>query len=228
MRMTGDCVARAAQVRKIFIVDDHAVMRQGLAKLLGDEKDLQVCGEAENACEALKGIGRLKPDLAIVDISLTGRTGIELIKDVRRHYPQVCVLVLSMHDEAIYSERVLRAGGRGYIMKHEGGKVLMQAIRQVLKGQVYLSERMSAKVFERLSNGSQAAGSPLESLSDREMEVFQLIGEGLSTRHIAEQLHLSMKTVEVYRAHIKRKFKLQDGTALVSCAIRWAETEKIE
>jgi len=133
-----------------------------------------------------------------------------------------------MHDEAIYSERVLRAGGRGYIMKHEGGKVLMQAIRQVLKGQVYLSERMSAKVFERLSNGPQAAGSPLEILSDREMEVFQLIGEGLSTRHIADQLHLSMKTVEVYRAHIKRKFKLQDGTALVSYAIRWAETEKID
>jgi DNA-binding NarL/FixJ family response regulator len=227
MRMTADSVARA-QVRKIFIVDDHAVMRQGLAKLVGDEEDLQVCGEAENASEALKGIGRLKPDLAIVDISLTGRTGIELIKDVRRHYPQVFVLVLSMHDEAIYSERVLRAGGRGYIMKHEGGKVLMQAIRHVLKGQVYLSESMSAQVFERLSNGSPAAGSPLEILSDREMEVFQLIGEGLGTRQIAEQLHLSMKTVEVYRAHIKRKFKLPDGTALVSHAIRWAATAKID
>jgi DNA-binding NarL/FixJ family response regulator len=169
----------------------------------------------------------LKPDLAIVDISLTGRTGIELIRDVRQHYPGVCVLVLSMHDETIYSERVLRAGGRGYIMKQEGGKVLMQAIRQVLKGQVYLSERMSAKVFERLSNSAQTAGSPLELLSDREMEVFQLIGDGLGTRQIAEQLHLSMKTVEVYRAHIKRKLNLKDGTALVRYAIRWAETEKI-
>ena len=201
-------------------------MRQGLAKLLGDERDLEVCGEAESATDALKAIGRLKPDLAIVDISLTGRTGIELIRDVRQHYPGVCVLVLSMHDETIYSERVLRAGGRGYIMKQEGGKVLVQAIRQVLKGQVYLSERMSAKVFERLSNSAQTAGSPLELLSDREMEVFQLIGDGLGTRQIAEQLHLSMKTVEVYRAHIKRKLNLKDGTALVRYAIRWAETEK--
>jgi DNA-binding NarL/FixJ family response regulator len=226
MRNTTNSVTRP-QVRKIFIVDDHAVMRQGLARLLGDEKDLEVCGEADNACDALKVIGRLKPDLAIVDISLTGRTGIELIRDVRHHYPSVCVLVLSMHDETIYSERVLRAGGRGYIMKQEGGKVLMHAIRQVLKGQVYLSERMSAKVFERLSNGAQNAGSPLEILSDREMEVFQLIGQGLGTRQIAEQLHLSMKTVEVYRAHIKRKLNLKDGTALVRYAIRWAETEKI-
>jgi DNA-binding NarL/FixJ family response regulator len=226
MRTTVESVTRG-KVRKIFIVDDHAVMRQGLAKLVGDEKDLEVCGEAESAADALKAIGRLKPDLAIVDISLTGRTGIELIRDVRQHYPGVCVLVLSMHDETIYSERVLRAGGRGYIMKQEGGKVLMQAIRQVLKGQVYLSERMSAKVFERLSNSAQTAGSPLELLSDREMEVFQLIGDGLGTRQIAEQLHLSMKTVEVYRAHIKRKLNLKDGTALVRYAIRWAETEKI-
>jgi DNA-binding NarL/FixJ family response regulator len=226
MRTTADSIARQ-QVRKIFIVDDHAVMRQGLARLLGDEKDLEVCGEAENASDALKAIGRLKPDLAIVDISLTGRTGIDLIRDVRHHHPGLCVLVLSMHDETIYSERVLRAGGRGYLMKQEGGKVLMQAIRQVLKGQVYLSEKMSAKVLDRLSNGPPTTGSPLELLSDREMEVFQLIGEGLGTRQIAEQLHLSMKTVEVYRAHIKRKLSLEDGTALVRYAIRWAETEKI-
>jgi DNA-binding NarL/FixJ family response regulator len=225
MRTTA--AATREQVRKIFIVDDHAVMRQGLARLLGDEKDLQVCGEAENAPDALRAIGRLKPDLAIVDISLPGRTGVELIRDIRRHFPGVCVLVLSMHDETIYSERVLRAGGRGYIMKQEGGRVLMQAIRQVLKGQVYLSERMSAKVFERLSNGPQTGGSPLELLSDREMEVFKLIGDGMGTRQIAEQLYLSMKTVEVYRAHIKRKLNLKDGTALVRYAIRWAETEKI-
>jgi len=220
-------VLRGTQTRKILIVDDHAVMRHGLAKLLSDEKDFQVCGEAENASDALKAIGRLKPDLAIVDISLTGRTGIELIRDIRRDHPAVYVLVLSMHDETIYSERALRAGARGYIMKQEGGKVVVEAIRKVLAGQVYLSERMTAKLFDRISNGSRTPDSPLEMLSDREMEVFQLIGEGLATRQVAEQLCLSMKTVEVYRDHIKRKLNLKDGPALVLHAIRWAETKKI-
>ena len=220
-------VASQPQIRKIVIVDDHAVMRQGLAKLLGDESDLHVCGEAENAPDALKAIGRLKPDLAIVDISLTGRTGIELIRDIRRDHPDVYVLVLSMHDETIYSDRALRAGARGYIMKQEGGKVVVEAIRKVLAGQVYLSEKMTAKFFDRISGGFRAADSPLEILSDREMEVFQLIGDGLTTRQIAEQLCLSMKTVEVHRDHIKRKLNLKDGTALVRYAIRWAETEKI-
>jgi DNA-binding NarL/FixJ family response regulator len=215
------------QARTILIVDDHAVMRQGLAKLLSDEKDLRVCGEAENAFDALKAIDRLKPDLAIVDISLTGRSGIELIRDIRRDHPAVHVLVLSMHDENIYSERVLRAGARGYIMKQEGGKVVVEAIRKVLSGQVYLSERMTATLFDRISNGARVPDSPLEILSDREMEVFQLIGEGLTTRQIAGQLCLSMKTVEVYRDHIKRKLALKDGPALVRHAIRWAETEKI-
>jgi len=219
-------IARQSQIRKIVIVDDHAVMRQGLAKLLSDEKDLQVCGEAENASDALKAIGSFKPDLAIVDISLTGRTGIELIRDIRRDHPEVCVLVLSMHDETIYSDRALRAGARGYIMKQEGGKVVVEAIRKVLAGQVYLSEKMTAKFFDRISGGFRAADSPLEILSDREMEVFQLIGDGLTTRQIAEQLCLSMKTVEVHRDHIKRKLNLKDGPALVRHAIRWAETEK--
>jgi DNA-binding NarL/FixJ family response regulator len=218
---------RQAPTMNILIVDDHAVMRQGLAKLLSDEQDLRVCGEAENASDALQAIGRLKPNLTIVDISLTGRTGIELIRDVRRDYPRVPVLVLSMHDETIYAERALRAGARGYIMKQEGGKVVVQAIRKVLTGQVYLSERMTAKLCERVSGGSNAPDSPLEALSDREMEVFQLIGEGLTTRQIAEQLFLSMKTVEVHRDHIKRKLTLKDGSALVRHAIRWAEMEKI-
>ncbi|HMJ65496.1 MAG TPA: response regulator transcription factor [Candidatus Binatia bacterium] len=227
MILAGANVASQPRIRKILIVDDHAVMRQGLAKLLSDETDLQVCGEAENAPDALKAIGRLKPDLVIVDISLTGRTGIELIRDIRRDHPDVYVLVLSMHDETIYSDRALRAGARGYIMKQEGGKVVVEAIRKVLAGQVYLSEKMTAKFFDRISGGFRAADSPLEILSDREMEVFQLIGDGLTTRQIAEQLCLSMKTVEVHRDHIKRKLSLKDGTALVRYAIRWAETEKI-
>src|SRR4026207_121014 len=150
-----------ARATKILIVDDHAIMRQGLAKLLSDEQDLRVCGEAENVSDALKAIGSLKPALTIVDISLTGRTGIELIRDVRRDYPQVCVLVLSMHDETIYAERALRAGARGYIMKQEGGKVVVEAIRKVLTGQVYLSERMTAKLCERISAGAHAPDSPL-------------------------------------------------------------------
>lgn len=215
------------KARKILIVDDHAIMRQGLTKLLSDERDLSVCGEAENASDALEAIGRLKPDLAIVDISLSGRTGIELIRDVRRKHPQVHVLVLSMHDETIYSERVLRAGAHGYIMKQQGGKALVQAIHKVLNEQFYLSEAMTTKLFERMSNRSHTPDSPLEILSDREMEVFQLMGQGLGTRQIAEQLYLSMKTVEVYRGHLKCKLKLKDGTALVRHAIRWAETEKI-
>src|SRR5437867_692945 len=141
------------QPKKIFVVDDHPIVRQGLAKLLSDEADLVICGEAENAREGLLAIGKLKPDLAIVDISLVGKTGLELIKDIRVQYPQLPVLVMSMHDEQIYAERALRAGGRGYIMKQEGGKILMKAIRQVLRGQVYVSGKISARILDRLSGG---------------------------------------------------------------------------
>jgi len=225
--MTTRAQARSTtKAKRIFIVDDHPITRQGLAKLISDEDDLTVCGEADNAREALKAISALKPDLAIVDISMTGKTGLELIKDLRAQCLDVLVLVMSMHDETIFAERVLRAGARGYIMKQAGGKILVQAIRQVLSSQVYVSEKMSARILERVSGGRpQVGNSPVEILSDREFEVFQLIGHGLGTRQIAEQLGVSLKTIEVHRAHIKKKLNLPDGPSLVGHAIRWLETQ---
>lgn len=210
--------------RKVLIVDDHPIVREGLAKLLGDERDLVVCGEAETACEGLEAVSRLRPDLAVVDISLAGRTGLELIKDIRARFPQVPVLVMSMHEELIYAERALRAGARGYIMKQQGGKVLVQAIRRVLEGQVYVSEKISAHILDGLSD-SRARGkrSAVELLTEREFEVLQLIGQGLSTREIAGHLHVSVKTVEVHRVHIKEKLHLREGAALVRYAMSWED-----
>jgi DNA-binding NarL/FixJ family response regulator len=213
--------------KRILIVDDHPMMRQGLAQLIDNESDLNVCGEADTAGQALTVIGAQKPDLVIADISLPDRNGLELIKDLQAMYSGLPVLVVSMHDESLYAERVLRAGGRGYIMKQEGGKKLMEAIRQVLSGQIYVSEKMSAKILEIFSGRRPlGGGSPLEQLSDREFEVFELIGQGKATREIADHLHLSVKTVEVHRANIRKKLKLASGTDVVHQAIRWVESQK--
>ena len=212
--------------RRIFIVDDHPMMRQGLAQLIGVEPDLVVCGEAETAERALDSIGALKPDLVLADISLPGKNGLELIKDFQAMQPGLAVLVISMHDESLYAERVLRAGGRGYIMKQEGGKKLMQAIRQVLEGKIYVSEKMSADILEMFSGRRAGAkNSPVEKLTDREFEVFQFIAQGKGTRDIAEKLHLSVKTVEVHRANIKAKLKLQSASELIHYAVRWSESQ---
>src|SRR6266700_6601277 len=182
------------------------MMRQGLAQLVNNEPDLAVCCEAENAHQALAAIDKARPDLVLADITLPDKSGIELIKDIQAINPGLAVLVISMHDESLYAERVLRAGGRGYIMKQEGGKKLMEAIRQVLSGQIYVSEKMSAKILESFSGRrSPGAETPLERLSDREFEVFELIGQGKATREIADHLHLSVKTVEVHRANIRKK-----------------------
>jgi DNA-binding NarL/FixJ family response regulator len=218
---------QAAQDKKrILIVDDHPMMRQGLAQLIGAEPDLIICGEAENAESALDGIGALKPDLVLADISLPGKNGLELIKDFQALQPGLPVLVISMHDESLYAGRVLRAGGRGYIMKQEGGKKLMLAIRQVLDGKIYVSEKMSAEILETFS-GRRAGteSSPVEQLTDREFEVFQFLGQGKGTRDIAEKLHLSVKTVEVHRANIKAKLKLKSGPELIHFAVRWSESQ---
>ena len=216
----------ASRRTQILIVDDHPMMRQGLAQLIGLEPDLAVCGEAENAGGALDAIGTLKPDLVLADISLPGKNGLELIKDFQTIQPGLPVLVISMHDESLYAERVLRAGGRGYIMKQEGGKKLMQAIRQVLDGKIYVSEKMSADILEIFSGRRAGAeSSPLEKLTDREFEIFQLIGQGQRTRDIAEKLHLSVKTVDAHRANIKTKLKLNSATELVRYAVRWAESQ---
>ena len=212
--------------QRVLIVDDHPMMRQGLAQLINHEPDLRTCGEADTVAQALKCISADKPDLVLADISLPDRRGLELIKDAQALHPGLPVLVVSMHDESLYAERVLRAGGRGYIMKQEGGKLLMRAIRQVLSGQIYVSEKMAAKILEIFSgHRAEVAHSPVERLSDREFEVFQLIGQGKGTRQIAEHLHLSVKTVEVHRANIKYKLELMRGTDLVRYAIRWTEVQ---
>ena len=211
--------------KRILVVDDHPMMRQGLAQLVGAETDLIICGEAENAESALDCLKTLRPDLVLADISLPGKNGLELIKDFQALQPGLPILVISMHDESLYAERVLRAGGRGYVMKQEGGKKLMLAIRQVLGGQIYVSEKMSAQILEIFSGRrGSAEGSPVENLTDREFEVFQLIGEGKGTREIAEKLHLSVKTVDVHRTNIKKKLKLESATELIRFAVRWSKT----
>jgi DNA-binding NarL/FixJ family response regulator len=215
----------AAETKRILIVDDHPMMRQGLTQLIGAEPDLAVCGEAEDAGGALDAVGALKPDLVLADISLPGKNGLELIKDFQALQPNLPVLVISMHDETLYAERVLRAGGRGYIMKQEGGKKLMAAIRQVLEGKIYVSEKMFANILEMFS-GRRTGGesSPIEKLTDREFEVFQLVARGLGTKEIAGKLNLSVKTVDVHRANIKGKLKLQSASELIHYAVRWSES----
>lgn len=215
-----------ASAKRILIVDDHPMMRNGLAQLIDNEPDLKVCAEADTAGQAIDIVSKQKFDLALLDISLPDKSGLELIKDFHALRPEMPVLIVSMHDEMIYAERVLRAGGRGYIMKQAGGQKFLTAIRQVLAGQVFVSENMSARILEMFSGRQpQNAGSPVRKLSDREFEVFQLIGQGVSTRAIAEKLHLSIKTVEVHRANIKEKLGLKTANELVRYAVRWVDSQ---
>jgi DNA-binding NarL/FixJ family response regulator len=211
---------------KILIVDDHPMMREGLAQLIAHQADMTVCGEAGDAKDALEKVRLLKPNLVLADITLPGRNGLELIKDIQALEPGVAVLVISMHDEAFYAERVLRAGGRGYVMKQEGGKKIMEAIRQVSAGNIFVSEKMSAKILEIFSgHRPEEAQSPVQTLTDREFEIFQLIGQGMGTKELAVQLHLSPKTVEVHRANIKAKLKINNMNELIRFAVRWAESD---
>lgn len=210
----------------ILIVDDHPLIRSGLTNLIGRCSDLSVAGEAGSPSEALQALGRGLPDLMLADMTMPGRSGFEFIKDVLAQYPDLPILVLSMHDEGLYGERVLRAGARGYIMKDAGGERLIEAIRQVLSGQVYVSPAMASRFLDTLSGRRpRGSSSPIEVLSDREFEVLQLLGLGKTTRDIAEQLHLSPKTVDVHRAHIRTKLKLRDSVALVRYAVRWVESQ---
>lgn len=212
--------------RRILLVDDHPFMRAGLAQLIDRQPDLMVCGEAGNPAEAFQQLAATKPDLVLTDLTMPGRSGLEFIKDLKAAEEDIAVLVISMHDEVVYAERALRAGARGYIMKEAGGENLLAAIRQVLRGEVYVSSRMSARFLEAMSGGKpRGSSSPIEKLTDREFEVFQLIGHGKSTRDIAEQLHLSPKTVDVHRSNIKEKLELKDATALIRHAVRWVETQ---
>lgn len=210
-----------AKKKTVFIVDDHPLLRQGLALLINREQDLAVCGEAEEAQTAIKEITQKKPDILIVDISLNGPDGLDLLKNIRMLYPGLPVLILSMHDESIYAERALRARANGYIMKQEATEKVLVAVRRILGGDIYLSDRMANKLLHQYISGAPAdMNSRLSTLSDRELEVFRLIGEGRSTRQIAEKLHLSVKTVETYQAHIKDKLSLHSGRELVQHAIQ--------
>lgn len=213
----------ATRTRKhtVFIVDDHPLLRQGLALLVNRERDLVVCGEAEDAQTARSEIALKNPDILIADISLNGPDGLDLLKNLRTLHPNLPVLILSMHDESIYAERALRARANGYIMKQEATEKVLVALRRILGGDIYLSDRMANKLLHQYISGAAAdIHSRLSTLSDRELEVFRLIGDGLTTRQIAEKLHLSTKTVETYQAHIKGKLSLHSGRELVQHAIQ--------
>jgi DNA-binding NarL/FixJ family response regulator len=213
---------------RIVIVDDHPLLRKGVGQLINNEKDLLVVGEAEDAAKALTAIETSRPDVALIDISLGGASGIELLKNIKARFPKLQVLVLSMHDESVYAHRALRAGASGYIMKQEATEKVLTALRKVLRGEVYLSDRLGARMLNTLVGGrSSSATSPIEALSDRELEVFSLIGQGHGTRPIAEKLHLSVKTIESHRAHIKEKLNLQTATELVHHAIQWVQSERV-
>jgi len=210
----------------LLILDDHPMMRTGLAQLIANEPDLKVAAEAGTARQALDAVMKLKLDLILLDISLPDKNGLELIKDILALKPEVPVLVVSMHDESLYAERVLRAGARGYIMKQEGGKKFLQAIRRVLQGAIYVSEIMSSQILETFSGRHPGeTTAPLARLSDREFEVFQLIARGADTHAMAAQLRVSVKTIEAHRVHIKEKLQLKTATELVRYAVRWIETE---
>jgi len=210
--------------RRIFLVEDHPVFRLGLKELLDQVEDLEVCGEADDVPGALAALEADLPDLLVVDLSLKGRSGIELIKEVRSRYGALPMLVVSMYDEALYAERALAAGARGYIMKQETSESIVEAVRKVLKGEVYLSERVKADILDKIVGGGRGeAGSPVELLTDREVEVFRLIGQGLTTGAIAEQLRLSANTIGTYRDRIKEKLNLKNAAELTVHAARWYE-----
>ncbi|HEY2988425.1 MAG TPA: response regulator transcription factor [Candidatus Binatia bacterium] len=214
--------------RSILLVDDHPIVLEGLKQLIEQQADLMVCGELADGRATLQTVARLRPDLAIIDISLKGVNGLEIIKALKAQYPDLPVLALSMHDETLYAERALRAGANGYVMKQEATKNLLTAARQLLTGGIYLSENVTAKLLSRVAKMKPGTTwSALEELSDRELQVFQLIGQGASTRRIAEMLRLSIKTIESHRENIKRKLKLQDAAELVQYAISWAQTDSL-
>lgn len=211
----------------IVLVDDHPVLRKGLAQTIEEEIDLSVVGQMESAEEALNEIEALAPDLAVVDISLPGMSGLELLKHLESRVPDVQALVVSRHDETLYAERCIRAGARGYVMKQEAGDVIVEAIRKVLNNRIFVSEEINERLLQSMAEGGRERirQSPLEILSDRELEVFELTGKGLSTREIAERLHLSVKTIESYRARIKNKLNFDSANELMKHAVQWVESE---
>ncbi|MFZ9854942.1 MAG: response regulator [Limisphaerales bacterium] len=219
--------APVAARRRIMLVEDHPILRLGLAQLIGKEADLEICGEAGNPAEAMTLLDKVVPDLLLTDMNMPGRSGMEFVRDIRARFPDLAILILSMNGEDLHAERALKAGAQGYIMKGAGGEELMVAIRKVLGGGIYLSPAITEKVVKSLGRPAKAGSQPgIADLTDREFEVFRLIGQGMTTREIAGELGLSPKTVDVHRGHIKEKLKLPDSTALIHYATRWMETEQ--
>jgi DNA-binding NarL/FixJ family response regulator len=226
-----DSTSKMGELRKsrIFLIDDHPLVREGLINLINSQRDLVVCGEAEDSAGAMTGIAKTRPDVALVDISLKNESGLELVKNLESQFPLVALIVLSMHDEALYAERALRAGARGYVMKRESSKSVLASIRRVLEGGVYVSERVVNSMARRLSSSpKEAETSPVERLSDRELEIFRLLGQGRTTAQMAEDLHLSLKTVQAYCARAKEKFGVSSLGELVRAAIRWEDATHLK
>ncbi len=211
---------------RVMLVDDHPIVRQGLANLIDAESDLVVCAQTENAAEALRVLTEAHPDVVVIDISLSDRSGLDLVKDIRARAPELPTLVLSMHDESLYAERALRAGAKGYIMKQEATEKVMDGIRKVLGGEIFVSGKMAARLMNQAVRPKSSIGeNPLSRLSDRELEVFTMIGRGMGTREIANKLLLSIKTVEAHREHIKEKLSLKTGTELMRYAVQYTLEE---
>ena len=209
-------------MKKIVIVDDHPIVREGFEKLINNEKDFNVAGTAETAAEAVELIQAENPDVVMLDLSLKESSGIELIKDLQVICPEVRILVVSLHDEEIYAERVLRAGAKGFIMKAEAVDDIITAVRKVAAGEIYLSSKMQSKMIEIMTSGRKVNNlNPIDILSDRELEVFQMIGTGMKTKNIAENLKLSVKTIETYKSHLKLKLQIKDGVELIQRAVEW-------
>ncbi|MEY2546288.1 MAG: hypothetical protein QOG48_1405 [Verrucomicrobiota bacterium] len=213
---------------RIFLIDDHPLVREGLASLINQQQDMTVCGQAEDSAEAITRIREDRPDVALVDISLKNESGLELVKNLEAEFPLVALIVLSMHDEALYAERALRAGARGYVMKRETTKNVLTAIRRVLAGDVYVSERVVNAMARRMNSRKPNAATPVEQLSDRELEIFRLLGQGRTTSQIAEDLHLSLKTVQAYCARAKEKFGVNSLSELLRAAIRWEDAMNVK
>jgi DNA-binding NarL/FixJ family response regulator len=228
MKETGGQLTNPAERKRlrVLLIDDHPLMRSGIKELLKTTPDLDVCGEVGKASEALGLLEKLKPDLVLLDLGLPDRSGLEVLKDFQAISPTLPVLVVSMYDEMLYAERTLRAGARGYVMKEAGGEKLLAAIRAALEGRVWVSDQVSSELLGNLGRRNNPGRElQLDRLSDREFEIFRMLGEGLSTRDIAERLNLSPKTVDAHRANIKTKLGMKDGAALVRQAVRWTEAQ---
>jgi DNA-binding NarL/FixJ family response regulator len=211
---------------RIYIVDDHPLVRQGLSQIVASEADMEICGEAEDSPAAIRGVGEANPDAIIVDISLKGANGLELIKNLKAIHEDIPILVFSMHDETIYAQRALRAGAKAYVMKKESPSKVVDAIRKIIQGEIYVSPSVADQVLHQIVSGpGNVSTSPVDRLTDRELEVVQLIGRGLSSREVAESLHLSVKTIESHRAHVKEKLSLRNATELVQFSVQWVDQQ---